>query len=99
MCRRPIPQPAIELGWILELLSPNSGHHDEGTVNIVQAGHVAPELLELGDGMNVLLAVAPAFLDILEGDIGGHPARKVMDSMFYLGGIIGKIITIETKLA
>mmetsp|Transcript_20139 Transcript_20139/g.57783 ORF Transcript_20139/g.57783 Transcript_20139/m.57783 type:complete len:203 (-) Transcript_20139:1864-2472(-) len=98
MRRRPIPQPTVQLGGILELLSPDPGYHDVGAVDVVQAGHVAPKLLELGDGVDVLLSFAPSLLDVLEGGVGRHPAGEVVDGLLHLGRGVGKnVVPVETK--
>ena len=46
---------------------------EERAGEVGQGGQVAPELLELGDGEDVLLAVAPAPLHVLDRDVGRHP--------------------------
>ena len=48
-------------------------------VALRQRGHVAPELLELRHREDVLLAVAPALLHVLERDVGRHARGQRAD--------------------
>src|SRR6266540_4195435 len=70
--RRAVAQPAVELRRILQLLAAQARHDDEARIYLRQCRHVAPELLELRHGEDILLPVAPAFLDLFECDIGRH---------------------------
>ena len=63
--------PAVELRLVLELLAAGAGDEGEGAGDVGEAGHVAPEFFELGDGVDVFLAVAPAFFYVFDGDVGG----------------------------
>ena len=74
-----VAEPAIELGLVLELLTAHSGDGDELAVDVRKGGEVAPEFFELGDGEDVFLGVAPAFFDVFEGDVSGHPGGEVAD--------------------
>lgn len=67
-----VAQPAVELGWVLELLSAEAGDGGVAGIDGWKIAHVHPEFFKLADGENVLLAVAPAFFDLLEGDVGRH---------------------------
>ena len=74
--RRTVAEPDVQLGLLLELLAAEPRHDDELAGDLGQAGHVAPELLELGHREDVLLAVAPALLHVLERDVGGQPQAR-----------------------
>ena len=62
---RAIPQPAIELGLVLELLAPLARHRDKARFHLRQGGHIHPQLFKLADGEDVFLAVSPALLTSL----------------------------------
>src|SRR4051812_27034720 len=66
---RAVAQPAIELRHVFQLLTARARHAQELYGNIGQRAHVAPQFLELGDGENVLLRVAPAVLDFFQRDV------------------------------
>ena len=77
--------PAVELGRVFELLAAAAIDGQERTVQVGERAHVAPELLELGDRVDVFLSVAPAALDVLDRHIsrhaGGHRADRGIDSL------------------
>jgi len=58
--------PGVELGGVFELLTAAGVDGQERTAHVGERAHVAPELLELGDRVDVFLAVAPASLDVLD---------------------------------
>src|SRR5258708_6462820 len=66
--RRAVPDPAVELGLVLELVPAAARHGDEAAIHLRKGRHVAPQLFELADRENVFLAVAPALFDVLERD-------------------------------
>lgn len=89
-----IAEPAVELGGVFELLAAAAGDGDEAGGEVGEAAHVDPEFFELADGEDVFLAVAPAFLDVFEGDIGGHFGGDAADGggeFFAGGGGVGAI--------
>ena len=67
-----LAEPAVELRLVLELLAARSRHDEERAIHFREGCDIAPEFFELDHGEDVLLAFAPAFLDVLEGDVGGH---------------------------
>ena len=75
--RGSITEPGVELGGIFELLAAESWDDDEVRLDLGQSGEVGPEFFELGDGKDIFLAVAPAFFDLFEGDVGGEAFRDV----------------------
>lgn len=81
-----VAEPAVELGLVLELLTAGARDHEVAGVDFREGGEVAPEFLELGGGEDVLLTVAPAFLDVLEGDVGGEAGGEVADGVGDPGG-------------
>src|ERR1019366_6711083 len=70
--RGAVAEPAVKLSLVLELLAAQPWYHDEARIRLGQRGHVHPELLELGDGEDVFLAVAPTLLHFLQRDVSGH---------------------------
>ena len=83
MVQAAVVGPAVELGRVFELLATAAIDGQERTVQIGERAHVAPEFLELGDRVDILLPVAPAALDVLDRDIsrhaGGHRADRAVD--------------------
>lgn len=82
-----VAEPAVELGGVLELLAAEAGDGEVMGLDGGQAGHVHPEFFKLADGEDVLLAVAPAFFDVLEGDVGGHAGGEAADGGAGFGGV------------
>src|SRR3954465_5570000 len=74
-----VGHPAVELGRVLELLASWPADREEGARQVGQGRQVAPELLELGDGEDVLLAMSPPPLDVLDRHVGRHPRREGAD--------------------
>src|SRR5580704_3860136 len=74
--RGPIPEPAVELGDLLELLSAFAGHRDKPAGEFRKAGHIAPELLELRHRHHIFLPLPPTFLHVFEGNIAWHTRRQ-----------------------
>ena len=68
------------------------GDGKERTREVGQGGQVAPEFLELGDGEDVLLAVTPPPLDVLDGDVGRHPGGGRPDGGGHLGGVGPEVV-------
>ena len=85
-----VAEPGIELGGVLELLSTPAGHHEVAAVGIGESGDVAPDLFELGDGEDVFLSVTPAFLDVFEGEVGGHARSEVVHARPDFGLVVGE---------
>ena len=82
-----VAEPAVELGLVFELLAAGAGDDEEAAVGFGQGGHVAPQFFELGHGENILLAMAPAFFDFLEGDVAGHAMAEFADGGLDAGGV------------
>src|SRR5690349_13542418 len=59
ICRRPVPQPPVQLRHFLQLLPARARHAYELAIQLRQRRHVAPELFELGHGEDVLVPLAP----------------------------------------
>ncbi len=69
------------MGLVLELLAAGARDDREAADDVGECGHVAPEFFELDDWEDVFLAVAPAFFDILESDVGGHACGEITDGL------------------
>lgn len=69
------------MGLILELEAAETGDGDEPAFHFGELAEVAPEFFELGDGEDVFLAVTPAFLHFLEGDVGGEAGGELADAL------------------
>src|SRR5258706_13093108 len=69
---RTIPQPTIELGLVFELLATCAWHHHKSRLDLRHGCHVAPQFLELCHWKNVFLALPPALLDLLQGNVVWH---------------------------
>src|SRR6266545_8353232 len=76
---RAVAQPAVQLCLVLELLAAQARDNNETAVNLRNGGHVPPELFKLRYRENILLAVAPALLHVLERDVSGHLCGKRAD--------------------
>ena len=81
-----VAEPGVELGGVLELLTAEAGDDEVATLGLRQGGEVAPEFLELGDGEDVFLSVAPALFHLLQGEVsreaGGELADPGLDGLF-----------------
>ena len=64
-----------------------------------QSRHIAPQLLELRDREDVFLAVSPALLDVLQGDVRGHPGGDRADARRHLVGIVPASGRVSPKTA
>ena len=65
-----IAQPAVELGGVFELLAAKSGDCEKAGIGFGKGGEVSPEFFELSDREDIFLAMAPALLDVFEGEVG-----------------------------
>ncbi len=84
--RRTVPQPAVQLRLVLQLLPPGTWHHGITRLYFRQRRHVHPQLLKLAHRKNILLPLAPAFLHVLDGDVRRHPRRHRQTSGARHGG-------------
>ena len=78
---RTITDPTVELSWIFHLLASGGVYGEVLAGHLWQCAHVTPEFFELDDREDVFLAVAPAFFDILESDVGGHECGEIADGL------------------
>ena len=78
--------PAVELGLVLERLAARARDGGEDVGAFGEAGHVAPEFFELGNWIDVFLAVAPALFHVLQCDVGGDARGHRADGG---GGAVG----------
>jgi hypothetical protein len=100
-----VPEPSIELGLVFQLLAAQAGDDHKTGGDLGKGGQVTPELLELGDWEDVFLAIAPAFFDLLQSDVGGEAGSELADgdgdlfpSVFVSGlGRLDDILAIETE--
>src|ERR1039458_5490553 len=75
---------AAELRRLLQLLAPIAGDSHKPAVQFGQRGHVAPQLLELRDGEDIFLALAPALLHVLQRNVGRHAGGQGADGRSHL---------------
>ena len=87
-----VGDPAVKLCRILELLSPQAADGEKDAGKVGQRGQIAPELLELGDREDILLAVPPAPFHILDGHVSRHPCRQGADRGGDLLGSLREIV-------
>ena len=79
MVHAAVVRPAVELCHVLELLPAEAVDGQECAAQVGERAEVAPELLELGDRIDILLAVPPTPLHVLDSDIGRHASRQRAD--------------------